>query len=286
MTDRLAIIGKGAFGSALADVYGDRDLDHFGRDHPKKIKHRVAILAVPTSALPALLSNLEFGPETIPILCSKGMLASGAFSSTLLGDRPFAVLSGPGFADELSSGLPTIHSLAATNPDLAEALAETLSTTRFRLYWTTDVVGVQVCGTMKNILAIAAGAVTELGLGENARASLLVRGIEELRRAVMTLGGQSETLMAPAGIGDVFLTCTSEKSRNFRFGRIIARGVSAEDAVKTLGTVEGLHALGGLLQAVGENDAPIAAALNAVIYEGLAPKEAVDALMRRPIKPG
>lgn len=289
MTAELAIIGKGAFGSALAAVYGRAGVGvaHLGRDFPAAFEAGPVILAVPTGALADVLAKTRFSGNAVPVLCSKGMLASGGPPSSLIdAGAPFAVLSGPGFADELAAGLPTIHSLAVSEPDLGRAMAEALSTPTFRLYWSSDPVGVQVCGALKNVLAIASGIVTELGLGENARASLMVRGAREMSRGIVRLGGKAETLLTPAGFGDLFLTCASEKSRNFRFGRMIAKGVPQDEALAALGTVEGLHSLAGLLHAVDADDAPIATALAAVVAGRLSVADAVEGLMTRPLREG
>ena len=285
---RIAVIGQGAFGRALAHVFGmaGHDLSVFGRDYPAWIDADYIFLAVPTGAVEGVLAALESASGPVLILCAKGFLPDGRLPSEAIpGGWDYAVLSGPGFAAELVDGLPTIHSIAA-RADLARRLAAELSTPKFRLYWSDDLRGVQLCGALKNIMAIAAGLCAGLGLGENARAALITRGANELRRGVIALGGREETLWSPAGLGDLILTCTSAQSRNFRFGEALARGQSAGAAQAALGTVEGLAALRALTRAVDHAQMPITAMLGDVVEGRVAPDQALDMLMQRPIVSG
>ena len=282
----LAIVGKGAFGSGLHALYTKAGLspDHFGRDGPLTLRHDYVLLAVPTSALDVVLNRVRFASDTVPVLCCKGLLPDGAVPSSLLSNaHSFAVLSGPGFADELAKGLPTVHSLGVSDASMGPKAAQDLSTSTFRLYWSDDPTGIQVCGALKNILAIATGIAWGLDLGENARASLLVRGIKELSDGLALLGGDAETVTSPAGLGDVLLTCSSPKSRNFRFGLEIAGGAAPKEAHAALGTVEGLAALEGFLAVVPREQAPIASTLHDILHGGLGPNDAVARLMHRPL---
>ncbi|MCH2164950.1 MAG: NAD(P)H-dependent glycerol-3-phosphate dehydrogenase [Marinovum sp.] len=287
MSIQISIIGQGAFGHALNAVYraADMPVDHFGRRFPKDTPGEFIFLAVPTSSLKDVLERLRPGKEQVLVLCCKGILPSGEMPSSCVPDlHNWAVLSGPGFADELAQGLPTVHSLA-THSGQAATFAEQLSTKSLRLYWSDDPDGTQVCGAFKNVLAIAAGIADGLGLGENARAALLVRGAAELRHVITHWGGREDTIWSPAGLGDLSLTCNSPKSRNFRFGQMLAAQSDVGDALARLGTVEGLHSISGLRDVMHTLDLPITRALMAVVDGNISPADAVATLMMRATKP-
>lgn len=284
MTDRIAIIGQGAFGSALAALFQSAgfEVDQYGREHPREITAAYLVLAVPTRAVAEVIARLTLSPATPLIFCSKGFLPDGRLFTSLIDEpQPFAVLSGPGFAQEIATGLPTVHTIAAASG--AGALARKLSTPSFRLYASDDPVGVQVCGAFKNILAIAAGIADHLALGENARAALICRGLAELSAGLQAFGGDMKTALTPAGMGDLVLTCTSSTSRNFRCGQLIGGGLSPKEAVAQIGVVEGVGALEGFLAKVDAERAPICCALRDVFAGRTTPQDAIDALMTRPI---
>lgn len=288
MAVSIDIIGKGAFGQALHAVYSatDADVRLHGRDFPQSPKGDYVFLAIPTHAVAQVVKALIPNATQPWVLCCKGILPSGALPSSLIPvDQPYAVLSGPGFAHELKSLLPTVHSLA-TSSQHAPAMADRLSTGSLRLYWTTDTAGVQICGALKNILAIASGIAGGLQLGENARAALIARGVQELRRCLLRFGGHEDTIWSPAGIGDLSLTCNSDQSRNFRFGQKIAQGISAKEAEAQIGTVEGVKALNGVLGQFPRDELPIIFGLADVLADKQDAKEAVAALMTRPVTAG
>ncbi|MGD8310172.1 MAG: NAD(P)H-dependent glycerol-3-phosphate dehydrogenase, partial [Chromatiales bacterium] len=159
-----------------------------------------------------------------------------------LGERSMAVLSGPTFAREVAQGLPTAITVAATDWTHAERLAGYLHARYFRAYTSDDLIGVQIGGAAKNVLAIAAGAADGLGFGANTRAALITRGLAELMRLGLALGGRMETFMGLAGLGDLALTCTDDQSRNRRMGLALARGLSIDDARREIGQeVEGVR---------------------------------------------
>lgn len=287
MKPAISIIGQGAYGAALAQLYRGAGFETrlFGRDHPQHLDDAAVFLAVPTHAIAQVVSQITVGLETTLILCCKGFLPDGGLAMSLVGGaRRCAVLSGPGFAHEIAAGLPTVHTLAASG-GVAQALSEPLSTPSFRLYPSDDPVGVQVCGAYKNILAIAAGIADRLDLGENARAALISRGLAELAAGLHAFGGDARTVLSPAGAGDLVLTCTSPTSRNFRCGQRVGGGMPVAQAVAEIGVVEGVGALHGFLAKVGAGNAPIAGALCDVFTQRLTPQAALDALMSRPIKP-
>jgi len=188
----------------------------------------VWLLAVPAQALREVLAALP-GTEAVQVICAKGIeRRTGLLLSQVVAElrpgAPVAVLSGPSFAAEVARGLPTALTLAAPRLEEASRLAGTLASPAFRLYASDDLVGVELAGALKNVVAIAAGVVMGMGLGENARAALITRGLAEMARLVEAEGGRRETLMGLAGLGDLMLTATSLTSRNTRLGHELGRG--------------------------------------------------------------
>lgn len=221
---------------------------------------------------------------------TKGLeLASGELphrvaAGTLPGVRRLAVLSGPTFATEVGAGLPTAMTVAANEAAFADELAARLSGESFRVYTSTDMIGVEVGGAVKNALAIAAGLSDGLGYGANARVALINRGLREMTRFGMALGAEESTFAGLAAMGDLVLTCTDDQSRNRRMGLALASGRGLEGAIADIGqVVEGVKAA----RAVHEQalrlgvDMPIVAQVYRILHEGVAPREAVRALMSR-----
>jgi glycerol-3-phosphate dehydrogenase (NAD(P)+) len=199
---------------------------------------------------------------------------------------PTAVLSGPTFAREVGLGLPTAMTVASRDRDYAMELAQRLSGARFRAYASTDMVGVEVGGATKNVLAIGAGISDGLGFGANTRVALITRGLAEMMRLGVALGASKDTFMGLTGLGDLVLTCTDDQSRNRRFGLALAAGKSSEEAQREIGqVVEGVLAARAVT-AVARTyrvEMPIAEQIAKVIYDGAPPREAVAALMGRAI---
>ncbi|MEJ2609425.1 MAG: NAD(P)-dependent glycerol-3-phosphate dehydrogenase [Candidatus Thiodiazotropha sp.] len=198
-----------------------------------------------------------------------------------------AVISGPSFAGEVARRLPTAITVAGTTPQLAERMANLLHTTWFRAYTSDDMVGVQVGGASKNVLAIAAGIADGLGFGANTRAALITRGLTEIMRLGLKLGGKSETFMGLAGLGDLLLTCTDNQSRNRRMGLALAEGASLETAREAIGQeVEGVHAAKEVFTLARRQqvEMPISEQVYRVLYEGLNPKTAVNNLLDRELR--
>ena len=198
------------------------------------------VLAVPSKSFGAVAGAL---PGDAPVLSlTKGLdPASGARLSTLVEGRPVAVLSGPNIASEVAVGLPTAAVIATEDAALAERLQEAINSPVFRIYVNPDVVGVELCAAAKNVIALAAGGVDGLGLGDNGKAALITRGLVEMARLGEACGGRSETFSGLAGMGDLIVTCESRHGRNRAAGELIARGATAEEAVAEIGqTVEGL----------------------------------------------
>jgi len=197
---------------------------------------------------------------------------------------PTALLSGPSFANEVARGLPTAVTVASENTEYARTVVRLFHCTRFRAYTSNDVIGVELGGSIKNVLAIAAGVSDGLGYGANARAALITRGLAEIMRLGMKLGGQQETFMGLAGVGDLVLTCTDDQSRNRRLGLAIGKGVALDQAVADIGqSIEGLHTAKELAALANSRqvDMPITQQVKRVLYDGEDPLAAVDALLTR-----
>jgi len=247
------------------------------------------LLVTPAQTLREVADTIRphLAPEARLVLCAKGIeRGSGLFASAVVEEtlpgHPVAVLSGPSFAHDVARGLPTAVTLAATDEPLADALARELSGPALRIYAGTDVLGVEAGGALKNVLALAAGAASGLELGASANAAMVTRGFVELRRLGEALGARSETLMGLSGLGDLVLTCSGTQSRNFRYGLALGR---AQD-LRTLPLAEGVHSAATAARLAREHgvDAPIIAAVSAILHDGLPVREAVAALLARPLR--
>ena len=219
---------------------------------------------------------------------TKGLDSSDKLLSAVVkeevGEIPIAILSGPTFASEVARGLPTAITVAVTNSDFAADLSRYLHGGNFRVYISNDLIGVQICGAVKNVLAIAVGISDGLGFGSNARCALITRGLAEMMRLGKALGGMPETFMGLAGLGDLVLTCTDDKSRNRRFGLAIGRGCDSKQAqqdikqvVEGVSNAKSVHLLAQSMKI----EVPIADQVYCILYEGLSPHEAVAALFKR-----
>jgi glycerol-3-phosphate dehydrogenase (NAD(P)+) len=197
------------------------------------------VLAVPSRAFGEVVAEL---PADGPVLSlAKGLdPATGNRLSTLFEDRPVAVLSGPNFAEEIGNGLPAAAVIASGDEALAERLQQEINSLIFRVYVNQDVVGVELAAAAKNVIALAAGGVDGLGLGDNAKTAIVTRGLAEMARLGEACGGRGETFAGLAGMGDLIATSWSHHGRNRRAGELIARGTSPEAAAAEIGTVEGL----------------------------------------------
>ena len=200
----------------------------------------LVVLAVPSRAFAEVADALQGDAPVLSL--TKGLdPATGERLSTRVRGRPVAVLSGPNMAEEVADGLPSATVIASDDHELAERLQEAINSMVFRVYVNDDLVGVELCAAAKNVIALAAGGVDGLGLGDNAKASLITRGLVEMARLGEAEGAQPETFSGLAGMGDLIVTCFSGYGRNRRAGELIARGASADDAVTEIGqVVEGL----------------------------------------------
>jgi glycerol-3-phosphate dehydrogenase (NAD(P)+) len=199
-----------------------------------------------------------------------------------------AVLSGPTFAREVAAGLPSAMTVASADPAYALHLAELVSTDAFRAYTSDDIIGVEVGGATKNVLAIGAGISDGLGFGANTRVALITRGLMEMTRLGTVLGARRDTFMGLSGVGDLVLTCTDDQSRNRRFGLALAGGTPVKDALTSIGqVVEGYFAARAVHEVARRNgiDLPIVEEIYGIVYGQYDPRDAVLRLMRRPITP-
>jgi glycerol-3-phosphate dehydrogenase (NAD(P)+) len=254
------------------------------------------VLVVPSSALRAVLGEIKpMLRDTARIAwASKGFeLSTGKLphevAREVLGPAvPIAVLSGPTFAKEVGQGLPTAIAVASPHDEYALELAERISFGGFRAYTQSDIVGVEIGGAVKNVLAIATGCSDGLGYGSNSRVFLITRGLAELMRLGVALGAKRETLMGLAGLGDLVLTCTDDQSRNRRFGRALAAGKPVEQAIAEIGqVVEGYHAAKAVHFVAEKHDVdmPICNYVYDVLHRGVPLKDVVASMLSREVTP-
>lgn len=316
--NRVAILGAGAFGTALACALSDRNVTLWARDrsaaetmrHARENRRRlpgvrlhdgvnvtselgdamapVVLLALPMQQLGAFVQeNREILRGRALVACCKGVdLDSGRGPARLIADcfpqDTVAVLTGPSFAADIGRGLPTALTLACADETAGRTLQHALSAPALRLYRTVDVAGAELGGALKNVIAIAAGVCIGAGLGDSARAAILTRGYAEMLRFAAARGARPETLAGLCGLGDLVLTCTSEKSRNFRYGLALGAGTGFDAEV----TVEGVATARALARSARAEhiEMPVTATVAAVIDRQLTVEQARDALLARPLK--
>ncbi|MFQ5623606.1 MAG: NAD(P)H-dependent glycerol-3-phosphate dehydrogenase [Paracoccaceae bacterium] len=318
---RIAIVGAGAFGTALAVVLASagRDVTLWMRSGARASKLRetrenaarlpgvrlpgavvatagindlataqATLLVLPAQETESFMAAHGGALADAPVvLCAKGIDAKthrmqSEIAAAHCGGRPLAVLTGPGFAGEIARGLPTALTLACADRKTGAALQTLLSTGRMRLYLTSDLTGAQLGGSLKNVIAIACGLSVGAGLGESARAALMTRGFAEMTRLAEAMGASRHTLAGLSGLGDLALTCTSAQSRNFAFGQSLGAG-SPAPAGKTVEGIKTALAVCVLAARYGV-DMPIAGAVKQVLDGGATIGEAMEALLSRPLK--
>jgi glycerol-3-phosphate dehydrogenase (NAD(P)+) len=321
---RIAVIGAGAWGTALAAALAaHHPVRLWARDPQQAARLRadrenlrylpgfklpdelaieadcaaavrdsqVNLIVTPLAGLRDTLARLHADAPTTPVVWAcKGLEAGSAklphqiVAEELGADLRCGALTGPSFAEEVARGLPTAVTLACHDLAFATATVKALNTPRLRLYANDDVIGAEVGGAVKNVMAIAAGISDGMGFGLNARAALITRGLAEIARLGLALGGRRETFMGLAGMGDLILTCTGDLSRNRRVGLGLARGRSLDIILRELGhTAEGVstaHEVARLAQSLGI-DMPITAAVSRILSGTLAAKLAVEQLLSR-----
>ncbi len=327
MTQHVAAIGAGAFGTALALVahkagctvtlwgQNEEKIDAIraqgenaphlrGVDIPAAITLTsdlsacrgadVILFAVPAQATRAVAIMLaaDSPPSGAIVACAKGIeqetgRRQSEIIAEILPNASAAALSGPGFAEEIAREHPTAVTIAAADLDLAHRLCATLAGETFRPYASDDLIGVELGGAIKNVLAIAAGAVVGRGLGEGARAALVARGLAEMTRLGRVLGARPETFMGLSGLGDLVLTSTSRRSRNLAFGMALGEGRPADNLLAPgMPLVEGAHTAGITAALANKHDveAPIVSAVAAIIDGSLSIEAAIEGLASRPLK--
>lgn len=255
--------------------------------------HRDILLVVPSHVFrlvlqqikPWLRSDARIAWATKGFELSTGKLAHEVAEEVLGRSIPLAVVSGPTFATEVGKGLPTAMTIAATDDVFADDLSRAFNSKKFKAYTSDDIIGVEVGGAIKNVLAIATGLSDGLGYGANARVLLITRGLRELSRLGIALGAKEATFMGLSGMGDLVLTCTDNQSRNRRMGLALAKGKSMEEISEEIGqVVEGIKAakaVHGVAKAMNV-EMPICEAVYNLLYEGMSTDEAVESLMSRP----
>ena len=286
---RFVVVGGGAWGTAFAHLLGERGhhIDVARRETLDEAPYELAdvvVMAVPSGAFREVLAHVRGAAPLLSLV--KGLdPASGERLSTLVRDRPVAVLSGPNMAEEVRAGLPSAAVIASDDEELALRLQAATSSLAFRVYTNTDVIGVELCAAAKNVIALAAGGVDGLGLGDNAKAALITRGLAEMARLGEACGASPDTFAGLAGMGDLIVTCWHPSGRNRRAGELIARGSSPDAAREEIGqVVEGLTTapvLRDLSRRIGV-ELPITEGVCAVL-EGMPLHELAESLMgRRP----
>jgi len=253
------------------------------------IDYELFIIAIPAQSIRQLcldLKELGIASDRILLICSKGieqisLKLMSEVAKEILPKNQVAILSGPNFAHEVALDLPAITSIAADNLALSQKLAESLSNINFRIYPSSDIIAVQVFGAAKNVLAIATGITIGKELGENAKASIVSRGIFEINALSLAMGGRFDTVLVPAGVGDVHLTCSSATSRNTALGIALAHGKTANNALaEGFYTAKSINFLAEKMVV----EMPICRAIYKIIHENLSIDSAINELLKRSIK--
>lgn len=324
---KISIIGGGAWGTALAQTLANAGRDviiwarepdlvasinenHENETYLPGIKLNQNIVATDSltkaaesdallictpaqhvrSTLQSLKADIADGKPCI--LCSKGVeIETGYLMSQVMDEvvpgATYAVLTGPTFASEIAKGLPSAVTIACKDKDVGAEIIEAIRNKTLRTYSTEDVLGAQIGGAVKNVIAIACGAIYGKGLGESARAALVTRGLAEMSRLASAMGAKKETLMGMCGVGDMILTCSSMQSRNFSLGTALGEGKNIKDILSERNSVtEGVHTAKAL-EVMARNhavDMPISAAVHACVNEGTSIDDVIEKLMERPVR--
>ena len=325
--DRIGIVGAGAWGTALGCVarragraaviwsFEAETADDINRRHENRVylpgvaldpglratteiaaaaAADAVLLVAPAQHLRGVAAALApaMRPGVPVVVCAKGIEQQSCALMTelvaeMLPESPLAVLSGPTFAAEVARGQPTAVTLACADQAIARTLAEALGSPRFRPYHSDDPIGAEIGGAVKNVLAIACGLTEGRGLGENARAALITRGLAEMTRLAVAKGGRAETMMGLCGLGDLALTCASATSRNYSLGLALGRGETLEAVMTGRHTVaEGVHsaaAVSRLADRLGI-EMPISQAVDAILNRGAEIDTVIEGLLQRPFR--
>lgn len=311
-SNKIFVVGKGAWGTAIANILkaNGADVSIISRSKKNKTKIKpdkkikiltdvktlgsadVIFLAVPAQAIRETLKKFPEIKKRVPfIILSKGiergsLKLMSAVVEEFFPENPIAILSGPNFAAEVAKKKPAASALASKNKKAAEEIIKSLSNENFRIYYSDDVIGAEIGGAVKNVIAIAAGISEGKKLGENARAAIITRGLAEIARLSLALGGKGETLMGLSGVGDLFLTASSKKSRNMKFGFELGRGVSLQKLIKENKTIEGLFSSEAVIALARKHsiEMPICQAVYNILYERQNIDSEIKKLLSRPAK--
>jgi glycerol-3-phosphate dehydrogenase (NAD(P)+) len=298
MNDRITIIGAGAWGGALGNL---TEINGYvptiwsrrgGEELTDVVRDRTAIIsAVSMSGVRPVIERLQgaIAPAQIIVTATKGLDASTNLTPAQLWraefpDNPIVVLSGPNLSLEIQQGLPAATVVASDRADAATQIQTIFSSPKFRVYTNDDPVGVEIAGTVKNVMAIAAGACDGLNLGNNAKSALLTRGLAEMIRLGQFWGARTETFYGLSGLGDLLTTCNSPLSRNYQVGYGLASGKTLADILANLqGTAEGINTTKVLIQIATQHDIymPITVLVDRLLRGKITAQEAIMALMQR-----
>lgn len=258
------------------------DADYVVFSLPAQIFRKAATAAAPFIKDSAYMMNIAKGIE------QKSLLRMSEVAEEVgLDMNRYVCISGPSHAEEVGLGVPTVVSVSSRSEDAAHAIADLFSTSRFRIYLNEDMMGMELAGSIKNVMAVGSGIIDGLGYGDNTRAAMITRAITEMTRLGVKMGARPETFAGLSGVGDMIVTCTSMHSRNFRCGRLIGQGVDPEEARKQIGmVVEGMFTAESAhdLAAREGVEMPIAEAIYNVINGNVKVEEALEELMGRPRK--
>lgn len=252
----------------------------------------ITIIATPSFAVRDTAARLKKFDCGIVVNVAKGFekgtqkLLSDVISEELP-QKPIVILSGPSHAEEVARGVATTVVAASDSIDAAKAVQEALIGSDFRIYTNNDIIGVEVGGALKNVIAVCAGIANGLGVGDNTRAALITRGLAEIARLGVAMGAESSTFMGLSGLGDLIVTCMSQHSRNNRFGNLVGKGMSVKEALETVGTVEGYYAV-EIAVTLAEKymvDMPMTAQCYNILYKNAPVSDAIMNLMNRPGRP-
>lgn len=323
----IAVIGGGAWGTALAQAFalGGRDIllwaleadvvkaineTHENTVFLKGVKldpklsattdlsevagRDILLLVTPAQYLRKTLENLkpDITNKTILVICSKGIeLQSGKMLSDIceetVPDNPVAILTGPTFASEIARGLPCAVTIGVKEATIGAELQQALAVKNVRPYVSDDIIGTQLGGALKNVIAIASGIVHGKGLGESARAALMTRGVAEIARLGVAMGANPETLLGMCGIGDLMLTASSMQSRNFSLGAALGEGKTMDEILSARNAVtEGVHTAKSALDLAKKYNVemPITETVYKILHENMSIDDAIDALLERPLR--
>lgn len=256
------------------------------------INNDIILLVIPTQSIANLcqqIKNIKSITGKKLIICCKGIeqttlrLISEIINDTLPNNH-ILVLSGPNFADEVAKGDPTATTIACDNEQIGKEIIETLASNSFRPYYNNDIIGAQIGGAIKNVIAIACGIVEGVGYGENSKFAVVTRGVKEISKLCVAKGGSTQTLMGLCGFGDMMLTCATDKSRNMQFGKMLGKGATLQELLSQDKTVEGYHTTLSVDNLANKLNVemPICKAVKQVLYDELSVSNAIDMLLNRP----